>query len=178
MTFQLAPAVILRGYINPPDTLANLMLSDHSRSAVDISYDKYEKSVQLANGLTRKYTIATKRSINLSWSDIPSNSYATVDYGAGARELQDFYEKNYNNSITVYVLVDQGSGTPTSNGISINKYSGGVISNLPTDVGNGFSYTAFIDSFSCNVNKRYYGGGTEETGRYDLWNVSMTLKEA
>lgn len=178
MPFKLAPAVILNGYY--PSTLtASFMLSDHSRSPLDISYDRYEKSVQLSNGLTRKYVIATKRSINLSWDNLPSSASVTVDKGAGAYELQKFYDNNFNNSITVTTFTDQGVGTSLYTGISLPGTSASpypIISTMPS--ASGVSWTGYIDSFSCNVNKRYYGGGTVGKGYYDLWNVSMTLKEA
>ena len=77
MAFQLAPAIILEGYY-PTNVMSYFMLSDHSRQPFEISNDRYEKSVQLANGSTRKYVISTKKSINLSWNDLPSNSIATV----------------------------------------------------------------------------------------------------
>lgn len=174
MQFNLAPAVILNGYY-PSTSLSNFMLSDHSRSPLDISYDRFEKSVQLANGLTRKYVVATKRSISLSWDDLPSTASATVDNGAGAYELQKFYDNNYNNSITVTTYTDQGSGTPLFTGLVLSS-SYPVLTSTPSTP--GASWTGYIDSFSCNINKRYYGNGTASGGRYDLWNVSMTLKEA
>lgn len=174
MAFKLAPAVILNGYY-PTTSTASFMLSDHSRSPLDLSYDRFEKSVQLANGLTRKYVIATKKSLSLSWDNLPSNASATVDSGAGAYELQKFYDNNFNNSITVTTFTDQGSGTPLYAGLTLSS-SYPVLSAMPSAA--GVSWTAYIDSFSCNVNKRLYGGGTVAKGKYDLWNVSLTLKEA
>jgi hypothetical protein len=174
MAFQLAPAVILNGYY-PTTSAASFMLSDHSRGAIDVSYNRFEKSVQLANGLTRKYVIATKKSISLSWNDLPSNASATVDKGAGAYELQKFYDNNFDNTITVSTYTDQGSGTPLYSGLVFSaNYP--VLTTMPSV--SGVTWIAYIDSFSCNVNKRFYGGGTVAKGRYDLWNVSMTLKEA
>lgn len=178
MAFKLAPAIILNGYY-PSTNAASFMVSDHSRAALDISYDRLEKSVQLANGLTRKYVISGKRSINLSWDNLPSNASVTVDKGAGAYELQKFYDNNFNNSITVTTYTDQGSGTPLYSGLALPGTSASpypILSAMPSAA--GVSWTAFIDSFSCNVNKRFYGNGTASGGKYDLWNVSMTLKEA
>jgi hypothetical protein len=178
MAFQLAPAVIVNGYY-PSTSAASFMFSDHSRGDIDVSYDRLEKSIQLANGLTRKYVISTKKSISLSWDNLPSSASATVDKGAGAYELQKFYDNNFNNSITVTTFTDQGSGTPLYSGLALPGTSASpypILSAMPSAA--GVSWTAFIDSFSCNVNKRFYGGGTVARGKYDLWNVSITLKEA
>jgi hypothetical protein len=173
MTFPLAPAVILNGYY-PSTSSSYFMLSDHSRASLNVSYDRYEKAVQLASGLTRKYVISKKTAISMSWSNLPSSASATVDHGAGAYELQKFYDNNFNNTVTVYTYTDQGSGTPASTGLTMS-------SNYPllTSIPSGYvSWTGYIDSFSCVVNKRYTGGGTVKSGKYDLWDVSMTLKEA
>jgi hypothetical protein len=181
MTFQLAPAIILNGYY-PDNVLTNFMLSDHSRQPFSISNDRYEKSVQLANGLTRKYVISSKRSINLSWDNLPSHSAATVDHGAGAADMERFYKNNYNNEITAYLFKDENigngnRGTFTSSALYIDPYGHGVVASMPAQYTLAASITVFIDSFSIDINKRFYGGGTPEKGRYDLWNVSLTLKE-
>ena len=174
MIFALAPAVILTGYY-PSTSTASFMLSDHSRSPLQTSFESYDKTVTLSNGLTRKYIISTKKKLSLSWTDLPSSASGTVDNGAGAYELQKFYENNYNNTITVTTYTDQGSGTPQYSGLVMSA-SYPVLTTKPTTT--GISWTAFIDSFSCDVNKRYYGGGTAITGKYDLWNVNLTLGEA
>jgi len=178
MIFALAPAVILTGYY-PSTSTASFMLSDHSRSPLQTSFESYEKSVTLSNGLKRKYIIATKKKLSLSWTDLPSSASGTVDNGAGAYELQKFYDNNFNNSITVTTFTDQGSGTPLYSGLALPGTSASpypILSAMPSAA--GVSWTAFIDSFSCNVNKRFYGGGTVATGKYDLWNVNLTLGEA
>lgn len=176
MAFQLAPAIFLRGY-NSNNTQSYYSLSDHSRAPFNIGYERYEKSVQLADGTTRKYVISSKRSLSINWSNLPTTSEMTVDYGMGARDLQSFYERNYNNEIIVYIFIDQGTGTPLSSGISLLPNDGGLVGTMPSTISNAVSYTAYIDSFSCTVNKRYLGGGTPVTGRYDLWDASLSLKE-
>lgn len=174
MPLQLAPAIILNGYY-PTTSTASFMLSDHSRAPLSISNTRYEKSIQLSNGLTRKYVIANKRSINLSWSMLPSSASITVDGGAGAYELQKFYENNFNNEITVTVFSDRGSGTPASTGLALSQ-NYPVITTMPSVA--GVSWTGYIEEFSCEIQKRYAGGGTVPSGRYDYWDVSMSLKEA
>lgn len=170
----LAPAVILNGYY-PSTSAASFMLSEHSRSPLAIANNRYEKSIQLANGLTRKYIISNKRSINLSWNMLPSSASATVDGGAGAYELQKFYENNFNNEITVTVFIDKGSGTPDSTGLALStNYP--VLSTMPST--SGTSWTAYIDEFSCEVQKRYKGTGTVAGGKYDFWNATIRLTEA
>ena len=178
MAFQLAPAVILKG--NYPSTASSyFMLSDHSRAPFQLGFDRYEKSVQMANGETRKYVISGKRSLSLSWTSLPSSSSVTVDYGAGAKDLQLFYNNNYAVPITAYIFADlAGLGTASSGGLVINPAAGGSVTTPPTaSPTNSTAINFYIDSFSITVNKRYYGGGTVATGKYDLWDVSLGLKE-
>lgn len=177
MPFAITPAVILRGYY-PDTSLAYFALSDHSRSPLDISYNSFEKSVQLANGTTRKYVIAQKRTIRLNWKDLPSTSVMTADYGAGAKDLEKFYKNNVDNEISIYVFMDQGTGSLLSTNLSLGPNDNGMVGTMPTNFAQALNFTGFIESFSCNVNKRYYGGGTRGTGYYDLWDASLSLKEA
>ena len=179
MAFQLAPAIFLRGLY--PSTAATnyFMLSDHSRAPFQLGFERYEKSVQMANGDTRKFVVAGKRNLSLSWSSLPTTASMTVDNGAGARDLQLFYNNNYNTTLTGYIFADlAGSGTALSTGLVINPAAGGSVTTMPTaSPTNSTSVNFYIDSFSITVNKRYYGGGTAITGKYDLWDVSLTLKE-
>lgn len=180
MAFQLAPAIFLRG-LYPSAVLNYFMLSDHSRAPFQLGFERYEKSVQMANGDTRKFVVAGKRSLSLSWTSLPSTASMTVDNGAGAKDLQLFYNNNYNTTISGYIFSDSTTGavgTAASTGLVIAASDAGKVTTMPTALGtNNASATFYIDSFSITVNKRHYGGGTAITGKYDLWDVSMTLKE-
>ena len=105
----------------------------------------------------------------------------TVDNGAGAADLQRFYNNNYGIPVTAYVFSDNPSasaGTALSTGLVISPASAGQVTTMPTASGtNSTSASFFIDSFSITINKRFYGGGTASTGKYDLWDVSMSFKE-
>lgn len=180
MPFQLSPLIILQGYY-PSTSSAYFMLSDHSREPLSITNEKIEKSVQLANGLTRKYVVSNKNTFSLQWNDLPSTSAMTVDNGAGAANLELFYDLNYNNTITAYLFRDKpfsGSGTALSSGLVIPSTASGKVTFMPTASVNAELLTMYIDSYSATIKKRYYGGGSASTGYYDLWDVSMTLKEA
>lgn len=179
MQFNLAPILIFNGYY-PSTASGYVLVSDHSRGALDISNERFEKTVQIANGTTRKFVIANKRSLSLQWTDLPTTAEMTVDNGMGAANLQLFYNNNYNNPITAYLFTDNrvtASGTPSSSGMVINSASGGKLTTMPTASSNAQTISMYIESFSCVVKKRHYGGGSASTGYYDLWDASMTLKE-
>lgn len=80
---MVRPAYVrLNGYI----------LSDHNRSAVEISVDRIEQRVRVASGRMRKIYTADKRSFDMSWSELPESSELTVDGNWGAKEIIAFYE--------------------------------------------------------------------------------------
>lgn len=66
-------------------------VTEHNRSAFDISPQRIETQSRMVNGSLRKFWIADKRSISLSWDMLPYTTALTVDGQWGAKDLQDFY---------------------------------------------------------------------------------------
>jgi hypothetical protein len=130
-------------------------LSDHNRSPVQVSNTKIENSKRMANGLMRKYVVANKKSFSVSWSNIPSLTSQTVDGYLGAMPLQDFYNSNFDNTITLSFYSGTSLVPTQAKGTSPSATS---------------SHTVFISSFSCTINKRL--------GDIDYWDVSIDLEEA
>jgi hypothetical protein len=67
-------------------------LSEHNRNPLAIGYNRIEKAQRMSNGYMRKFFIADKKTISVSWNMIPSYSNYTVDGGWGALDLKLFYE--------------------------------------------------------------------------------------
>jgi hypothetical protein len=76
-------------------------LTDHNRKEIDITPTIIEQSQRMANGKMRKYVIASKKTINTSWIDVPSKSSNTVDLNQSSAWLSEFY--NANVFVPVYV---------------------------------------------------------------------------
>lgn len=53
-----------------------LILSDHNRGPIDVSITRIEKRQRMVNGRMRSHHIADKLNIKLSWTLLPSRSYA------------------------------------------------------------------------------------------------------
>lgn len=70
-----------------------LTLSDHSRSALSVSYEIIENSQRMANGTMRKSIISKKKSFSCSWEMLPTVGTHVVDNNAHALSMRDFYEK-------------------------------------------------------------------------------------
>jgi len=71
---------------------SNIKLSEHNRQPVSIGKTRIEQTKRMNNGLMRKFFIAEKETISVSWNMLPSFSTMTVDGGYGAVDLKAFYE--------------------------------------------------------------------------------------
>ena len=54
-----------------------LILSDHNRGPIDVSYERIEFRDRMVNGRMRSYHVADKRKVNVSWEALPSRSFAS-----------------------------------------------------------------------------------------------------
>ena len=124
-------------------------ITEHNRSALELSTERIEKVVRTSNGTLRKTHIADKRKFQLSWDMLPSYRTLTVDGGWGAEDLRSFYygdegKQSFNIRVN---LAKTGSDQSTA----------------------GFeAYTVVISSCNFTVVKR---------GLQPHWNVSLSLDE-
>ena len=144
-------------YIEAKDLLASTpgttktwnKVTEHNRSALELSTERIEKVVRTSNGTLRKNHIADKRKFQLSWDMLPSYRTLTVDGGWGAEDLRSFY------------FGDEGK---QSFNIRVNLAKAGT-----DQSSSGFeSYTVIISSCNFTVVKR---------GLQPHWNVSLSLDE-
>jgi hypothetical protein len=156
-----------------------IILSDHNRAPLSISYQRLEQRTRMANGQLRSYFIADKMNLSLSWSMLPSRSFSnnpkfdqetgqptnlgaldlefTADGGAGGAEILAWY-KNHPAPFWVYLSYDNYAEA----GYDVTDYN--KLSEYKQSV------EMYITSFDFSVEKR---GATN----HDLWNLSLTLEE-
>ena len=84
-------------------------VSDHGRQPIEISYNRIERSVRTSDGTLRKQVIATKRTLSVSWTALPSLTSKTVDGFGGASFLKDWYNSN-TGIFNVKFTFDDGTG--------------------------------------------------------------------
>jgi hypothetical protein len=77
-----------------------LILSDDNRSPIQVGKERIEKRERMINGRMRSYHIADKLSINVSWSNLPSRSFAMnpnfssgIEYSITAVQVTDSNQK-------------------------------------------------------------------------------------
>jgi hypothetical protein len=93
-------------------------LSEHNRLPMSIGYNRIERVQRMSNGTLRKFFIANKKTLNVSWDQLPSYSNYTVDGGYGALDLKTFYESASGKAtfpVTISYSTSSGSTTETFN---------------------------------------------------------------
>ena len=96
----------------------SVALSEHNRSPMAMGYNRIEKTQRMANGTLRKFFITDKKTLNVSWDQLPSYSNYTIDGGYGALDLKTFYESTLGKSsfpVTISYSTQTGSTTETMN---------------------------------------------------------------
>jgi hypothetical protein len=155
-----------------------IILSDHSRSAIDITNERIEQRQRMANGTMRSFFIADKLSISTSWSMLPSRSFGlvpnfnqttgqpystalneqyTADGGAGGVDMLSWYE---NHTGPFWVL------------LSYDNYDNFGSNNAARDKLSQYSEARqmYVASFNYSVVKR-------GANNFDMWDISVTLEE-
>ena len=134
-----------------------IKLSEHNRQPVSIQHNRIEKTQRMSNGTLRKFFVADKKSINVSWNILPSFSTFTVDGGYGAMDIRSFYD---------------GTAAKASGALSGR-------SNFDVTLSYGGSTQTFNMIFtSCSFelvkrNVKQVSGDTAQ----EFWNVSLSMDE-
>jgi len=130
-------------------TLGWNKITEHNRSAFDMTPMRIEKTQRMSNGSLRKFFIADKYRFNLNWEMLPSYRTLTVDGAWGAEDLRSFYNS------------PEGQGTFN---IRINLAKTGL-----NQESVGFEpYTVNITECNFSIAKR---------GIQPHWSVSLSMEE-
>jgi hypothetical protein len=174
-----------------------LILSDHNRSAIDVTPQRIETRQRMINGRMRSFHVADKVNISVSWEMLPSRRYAgdpDFDTTTGVPTNAAFinYLDNPNTYQEFQYTVDGGAG-----GADIlewyENHTGPFYVYLSYDKPQNFTtnkyahlqeYTEvvemYISDISYTVNKRGHVSAKHEsesnTG-FDYWDISITLEE-
>ena len=149
-------------------------LTDHNRQPITIDFDVFEKAARMADGTMRKYVVARKRKVSVSWQDLPSGTgkpynpstssafnygYSfTVDGYKGGAWIKSFYEQNVFKPIVVKIVHSGDNATTNSDSAF-----------YPSPNTTGESFNCFMTSFKYDIIKRY--------ALTDLVNVSIEFTE-
>lgn len=140
---------------------SSLKLSEHNRQPVSITPNRIEKTMRMSNGTMRKFFVADKKTVNVSWTMLPSFSTFTIDGGYGAMDLKAFYEGSAAKASGAL------SGT-NSFDVTIKYGSPSKITNISSN-GTTVTYTS-PNNFSAGNIISIYGNNPSS---YNLSNVAV-----
>lgn len=137
-------------------------ISDHGRSALSESYERFENSNRMHDGTLRKYVVGKKRTWSASWATLPSRNDSvgmkTVDGGWSGRQMEEYY-RNQDDS---FVMV-------LRNGSAINKFMPDISTiSIPYEDEDFYVVRVMFSEFSKDTIKR---------GPSDWLDISVTLEE-
>ena len=130
-------------------------VTEHNRTPLSINTERIESGQRMSNGTLRKYFIADKLNLSVSWEMIPSFRNETVDGGWGAEDLKNFYESaagrgafriKLNPTVFSYELVEESDGA----------------------LADDYTYTVMFTSCDFTVVKR---------GLQPFWSVNISLEQ-
>jgi hypothetical protein len=130
-------------------------VSEHNRQPLSINIDRIEQSSRMANGTTRKYFVADKVNISVSWEMLPSFRNETVDGGWGAEDIKNFYESAAGRGAFRIKL------NPT-------VFSPDLIADSAGALSDDYTYTVMFTSCDFTLIKR---------GLQPFWSVNLTLEQ-
>lgn len=121
-------------------------LTDHNRDPISISQELIETQARMANGKMRKYVIAQKNSISVSWNYVPSKTSETVDLNYSSTWLESFYKSN--SGLPIYLKVISSELDPDP---SIGSLPTGTFATAETG---SKTYIVFMNNFSKSIINR------------------------
>lgn len=113
-------------------------LTDHNRDPIDISTEVIETQARMANGRMKKYVVAQKNTISVSWNYVPSKTSETADLNHGAAWIESFYRSNVGSPIYLKVVASE-----------LNSSGNFVTAKTGSEV-----YTVFMNNFSKSIINR------------------------
>ena len=164
-----------------------IFVSDHNRSSAPLTVDRIGANKRMINANMRTYHIADKVNLPLSWTDLPSRAYSsldgypawkddqtldkdqrsickfTADGAAGGVEMLDWHQR-HPGSFWVFLNYDSNANSGQPDALTTKSYSK-VFEMIVTD-------------FSYDITRRSHGHYVGNTMyAVDLWDVSMTLEQ-
>lgn len=130
-------------------------VTEHNRAPLSLNTERIESGQRMSNGTLRKYFVADKLNINVSWEMIPSFRNETVDGGWGAEDLKNFYESAAGRGAFRIKL------NPTVFDKDLVEQSDGALAD-------DYTYTVMFASCDFTLLKR---------GLQPFWSVNISLEQ-
>ena len=114
-------------------------VTDHNRSALDITVERLENLQRMAGGRMRRQVVGKKRTFTCSWENLPAannrgpNTMATVDGGMAGEDIEKFHD-DYDQGFNMQLR--EGNGDITTYAVMITDFSKTVVKRGINDLWN------------------------------------------
>lgn len=100
-------------------------ITDHNRSALQVSINRIEKKQNMTDGTLRRHSIAKKRTWSCSWENLPSKTGVvgylnTADGGWAGEDIENFHDTH---DAEFNMQLREGDGTVTVVKVMITDFS-------------------------------------------------------
>jgi len=136
-------------------------LSEHNRSPISLTIERIENQTRMANGSLRKYFVAEKRNISVSWDMLPSFSNLTVDGKYGAMDIKTFYSSTIGKG-SFKVKLKYGKSKTNA---AVDRYEN-----------DGYMEMMFNSGCTFELVKRNVKDRSSDPAQ-EFWNVSLSMTE-
>jgi hypothetical protein len=129
-------------------------LTDHNREPIQMSVDLIESQSRMANGKMRKYVVAKKDRISVSWKYVPSKTSESADGNLGAGWLESFYHANSGIPIHLKIVSSEIGSDPSVGTLpSGTFYTAQTVANEASPNG-AKTYVVYMTDFSKTIINR------------------------
>jgi hypothetical protein len=129
-------------------------LTDHNREPIQMSVELIESQSRMANGKMRKYVIAKKDRISVSWKYVPSKQLETADGFLGAAWLESFYHSNADIPIHLKIVSSELAPDPAIGVLPAGTFYTAQTSANATSANGAKTYVVYMTDFSKTIINR------------------------
>ena len=123
------------------------LISDHGRSPLTDSPERFEFKSNMFDGTLRKYVVAKKHRWSVSWENIPDKQVSLLTNGKPGGWMENFY---LTHDDMFYMRIREGD-------------------DIDTDGSSAVVYKVMLSDFSKDIVRR--------TPTFDLWNIDLSIEE-
>jgi hypothetical protein len=129
-------------------------LTDHNREPIEISIEVIESQSRMANGKMRRYVVAKKNKISVSWNYVPSKTSESADGFNAAAWLESFYQSNAGLPIYLKVVSSELAPDAAFGSLPSGTFYTGQFAASSASENGAKTYNVYMTNFSKTIINR------------------------
>lgn len=129
-------------------------LTDHNRQPLEMSLEIIESQARMANGKMRRYVVAQKNKISVSWSYVPSKTSESADGFHAAAWLESFYQSNAGLPIYLKIVSSELAPDSAAGVLPSGTFYTGQFAAQSSSANGAKTYNVYMTNFSKTIINR------------------------